>query len=42
VRLFWVAPIIGAVLAGLLSRWMYEEAAILEQTLVVEERRLNP
>lgn len=22
--LFWVAPIIGAVIAGLLSRWMYE------------------
>jgi aquaporin Z len=40
--LFWVAPIIGAVIAGLLSRWMYEEVAILEETLVVEERRLNP
>ena len=40
--LFWVAPIIGAVVAGLLSRWMYEEVAILEQTIVVEERRANP
>jgi aquaporin Z len=40
--LFWVAPIIGAVIAGLLSRWMYEHAAVLEETVVVEDRRLNP
>src|ERR1700681_1036453 len=34
--LFWVAPIIGAVIAGLLARWMYEHDAIIE-TVVVEE-----
>ena len=37
--LFWVAPIVGAVIAGLLTRWMYEQEAIVETT-VVEERRL--
>lgn len=39
--LFWVAPIIGAVVAGLLTRWMYEPEAIVE-TIVVEERRVSP
>jgi len=39
--LFWVAPIIGAVIAGLLTRWMYEQEAIVE-TVVVEERRVTP
>ena len=39
--LFWVAPIIGAVIAGLLARWMYETEAIVE-TVVVEERRVTP
>jgi aquaporin Z len=39
--LFWVAPIIGAVIAGLLTRWMYEEEKIRE-TIVVEERRVAP
>ena len=39
--LFWVAPIIGAVIAGLLARWMYETEAIVE-TIVVEERRVTP
>jgi aquaporin Z len=38
--LFWVAPIIGAVIAGLLTRWMYETEAIIE-TVVVEERRVT-
>ena len=37
--LFWVAPIVGAVVAGLLTRWMYEQEAIVDTT-VVEERRL--
>src|SRR5215212_3364484 len=36
--LFWVAPIVGAVIAGLLTRWMYEHEAIV-QTTVIEERR---
>jgi aquaporin Z len=39
--LFWVAPIIGAVIAGLLTRWMYEAGAIID-TVVVEERRVTP
>ena len=38
--LFWVAPIIGAVIAGLLARWMYEPEAIVG-TVVVEERRVT-
>jgi aquaporin Z len=38
--LFWLAPIIGAVVAGLLTRWMYETEAIIE-TVVVEERRVT-
>src|SRR5271168_2001756 len=39
--LFWIAPIIGAVIAGLLARWMYEQEDIIE-TVVVEERRVTP
>jgi aquaporin Z len=39
--LFWLAPIIGAVIAGLLARWMYETEAIVG-TVVVEERRVTP
>ena len=38
--LFWVAPIIGAVIAGLLTRWMYEPEAIIATT-VIEERRVT-
>jgi len=37
--LFWVAPIIGAAIAGLLARWMYEREALI-QTVVVEESRV--
>ena len=37
--LFWLAPIVGAVAAGLLTRWMYEHEAIVDTT-VVEERRV--
>ena len=39
--LFWIAPIIGAVIAGLLTRWVYEPEAIID-TIVVEERRVTP
>ena len=39
--LFWLAPIVGAVIAGLLTRWMYEQEAIID-TVVVEERRVTP
>jgi aquaporin Z len=35
--LFWVAPIAGAMLAGVLTRWMYGAGEILD-TIVVEER----
>jgi aquaporin Z len=37
--LFWLAPIVGAVIAGLLTRWLYEPEAII-QTTVVEEHRV--
>jgi aquaporin Z len=39
--MFWLAPIIGAVIAGLLTRWMYEPEALVD-TIVVEERRVTP
>jgi aquaporin Z len=38
--LFWLAPIAGAMIAGALTRWMYEEEAIID-TIVVEERRVT-
>src|SRR4051812_44206873 len=38
--LFWVAPIVGALIAGVLTRWMYEHEAIVETT-VIEERRAS-
>jgi aquaporin Z len=38
--LFWLAPIVGAVVAGLLARWLYETEGIVE-TIVVEERRVS-
>jgi aquaporin Z len=37
--LFWVAPLIGAAIAGLLSKWLYEREGI-DETIVVEERRV--
>lgn len=37
--LFWVAPMIGAAVAGLLARWIYEREALV-QTIVVEESRV--
>ncbi|WP_338662087.1 aquaporin Z [Pararoseomonas sp. SCSIO 73927] len=36
--LFWVAPVLGAMLAGLLARSLYEPSSI-EDTIVVEQRR---
>ena len=36
--LFWLAPLLGAAIAGLLTRWMYESDKIID-TVVVEERR---
>ncbi len=37
--LFWIAPIAGAIIAGLLSRVLYEQEGMV-QTIVVEERRV--
>jgi len=36
---FWLAPIVGAMVAGALARWMYEPEGIID-TVVVEERRV--
>jgi aquaporin Z len=38
--LFWVAPILGAMLAGALTRWMYEPEAI-DTTTIVETHRVS-
>jgi aquaporin Z len=38
--LFWVAPIIGAAIAGFMTRWLYEEEPVVVQTAVVEETRI--
>jgi aquaporin Z len=38
--LFWLAPIIGAMAAGTLTRWMYEPEAI-DSTTVVETHRVS-
>jgi len=38
--LFWVAPIVGALIAGAVGRVLFEESSI-EQTVVVEERRTS-
>jgi aquaporin Z len=34
--LFWLAPLIGAAVAGLVARWMYEPVEITESVLIVE------
>jgi aquaporin Z len=34
--LFWVAPLIGAAVAGLVARWLYEPIVITETVVVVE------
>ncbi|MFD1704672.1 aquaporin Z [Methylopila henanensis] len=36
--LFWLAPIAGAIVAGVLARWLYNDGALVD-TSVVEERR---
>jgi aquaporin Z len=35
--LFWLAPIIGAVIAGLVTRWLQEPVLITESVVVVEK-----
>jgi aquaporin Z len=37
--LFWVAPIVGGMVAGALAQWMYEPAELVE-TIVVEEHKI--
>jgi aquaporin Z len=37
--LFWLAPIIGAVVAGLVARWLQEPVAVTESVMVIEESR---
>jgi aquaporin Z len=32
--LFWLAPIAGAILAGIVARWLYEPADIVETAIV--------
>lgn len=39
--LFWVAPIIGAALAGFLTRWLYQHEIVTVDTLVVEQQRIG-
>lgn len=34
--LFWLAPLIGAAVAGLVARWLYETVEIVETVVVVE------
>jgi aquaporin Z len=39
--LFWVAPIIGAALAGFLTRWLYQDELVTVSTTIVEEQRIG-
>jgi aquaporin Z len=35
--LFWLAPLAGAAIAGLLAHWLYEPVIVTETMVVVEE-----
>jgi aquaporin Z len=35
--LFWVAPIVGALIAGFVTRWLHEPVVITESVMVIEE-----
>lgn len=35
--LFWLAPIVGAVIAGLVTRWLQENVVVTETVMVVEK-----
>jgi aquaporin Z len=37
--LFWLAPLVGAVLAGIVSRWMQAESTITTTTTVVADHQ---
>ncbi len=32
--LFWLAPIVGAIAAGAMARWLYEPADIVETAII--------
>ena len=34
--LFWLAPLVGAIVAGLLAQWLYEPVIVTETVVVVE------
>jgi aquaporin Z len=38
--LFWLAPIIGAAIAGFFTRWLYQTELVTVDTVVVEETRI--
>ncbi|HLY87464.1 MAG TPA: aquaporin Z, partial [Acetobacteraceae bacterium] len=35
--LFWLAPIVGALIAGFVTRWLHEPVVITETVMVIEE-----
>ena len=37
--LFWVAPLLGALIAGVIGRILYEPSSMV-QTIVVDEERI--
>ncbi len=39
--LFWLAPIVGAALAGFLTRWLYQDELVTVDTVVVEQQRIG-
>jgi aquaporin Z len=38
--LFWLAPIIGALIAGFFTRWLYHDEPVTVDTTVIEETRI--
>jgi len=40
--LFWLAPLAGAVVAGLVAQWLYEPVIVTEVVSVVEKTEINP
>jgi aquaporin Z len=38
--MFWLAPIIGAALAGYFTRWLYQGERVTVETVVVEQERI--
>jgi aquaporin Z len=38
--LFWLAPIVGAVVAGGVTRWLYQDVLATIETVVVEEQKV--